>query len=1063
MAVFMEIRELSCLPAVISKRICIGLPHYDRQKKLAESLENSNMVVSNMASDSSAAAEPNSNEVIHKSVVAGAAFLPSQGPITAFTFLNPLAALEHTSFEEALRQVPEIFGCEAYLPEASYRKMLQEGRIVEEDLRDILLGELAYSASETVAGLTSRVDFRVSLLKNAMQYGDDSELNWLLMETDALSQFHPEASEGKRKKLVAESRHWVAGLPDAPFSRDLRSALRKARSADSDSPIWEEVSLKLIWHYCCEGVRRIPLIQPPVRRVIRHRDLLLQLTQVDPDESVHDLLVKFCAAYLDQGFAQWRLPERDSGFLDSFCQLFSTSEIQRLPWMKRLPAEIKRLREQCNSPAEWIADSLKTLGVTDEERDEYIRASMLALRGWAGMIWQTEIRPDRVYIPSPSGTLMEFVAVRLLLDRISTEYVARKTLSWTRPLAELSAALRSKLPTHLQISNEQYAFRIFQCAQVNGWGPSALSTLSTSGWKELIKELADFSEKERQRVFHIAFERRYARSAMDAVAARVSLPRRGPENPILQITCCIDAREESFRRHIEEVSPEVETFGAAGFFGIPMYYRALGDAHYSALCPIVVMPRFWLIEEPVYSMEEVARAKARARKILGTATHRILEQTHRSLGGAFVSALLGPLATAPLVGYTVFPGMTAQLNTAARHFVEPPQITRLKLQRGDGVAAGPEGAHIGFTVQEMATLGGKLLRDIGLTKIFAPIVLFMGHGSACLNNPHKSAYHCGACSGGAGGPNGRTAAAMLNDPRVRKILATQGLEIPTETFFMGGQHNTATDEITLYDMELLPTWHVQRMPVIRDILSRACERNAHERCRRFESAEFDISEGKALLHVQDRSQNLSETRPEYGNCTNSLCIVARRDRLRGLFLDRRSFLMSYDPTKDDADSSTLLGTLSAVVPVCEGINLLYTFSAIDRQGFGSGSKLPHNATSMLGVMDGAASDLRTGLPWQGVDIHEPMRLLFIIETTPEAMLSIMDRNETIARICRGGWVQLAVLDPNSSDIMYFSGGRFVKHIPQNHELPVIPCSTDWCRGSRENLPFAIVDASASSS
>ncbi|MEZ6125968.1 MAG: putative inorganic carbon transporter subunit DabA [Planctomycetaceae bacterium] len=1001
-----------------------------------------------------------SAEHIHQSVTQAAEFLPSQGPITAFTFLNPLAALETTSFDEALRVVPEVFGCQAYLSEDAYRKMLSQGRIVEDDLRDILLDELGYAAHETIAGLLPRVDFRVSLLKNAVQSGDESELHWLLLETDALARFRPEASEGKRSKVISESRHWIAGLPDDSFSKDLRSALRRARKAEGDSEIWEEISLRLIWHYCCNGVRRVPLVLPRTPVSVRHRDLLVGVTQNDPDELVNDVLVRFCSAYLDQGFAQWRLPDRDAGFLNSFCQLFETSGIHQAAWLRPLKEELQRLQRSCSTPAEWIADSLAAMGVAEDETNDFIRATLLGLRGWAGMIWQTEVRPDRVYIPSPSGTLMEFTAVRLLLDKLATRYVASKSICWKQPLTELRTYLREQLPEFVRITNEQYAFRIFQCAQVNGWGPSTLSTLTTTGWKELIQELADFSTHERQRIFHIAFERRYARSAMDAVATRVARPPIKPQNPILQVTCCIDAREESFRRHIEEVSSDVQTFGAAGFFGIPMYYRGLGDAHYTALCPIVVMPRFWLVEDPVYSTEETARAKARARRILGTATHRVLEQTHRSLGGAFVSALLGPLATAPLVGYTVFPGLTAQLNTVARHFVEPPQISRLRLERKESAAPGPEKDGIGFTVAEMAALGGKLLRDIGLIKDFAPIVLFLGHGSACLNNPHKSAYHCGACSGGAGGPNARAAAAMLNDPRVRKLLAVQGLEIPDETHFLGGQHNTATDEITFYDMELLPSWHVHRIQEIRDILSRACERNAQERCRRFESAALDIAEEDALLHVQDRAQNLSETRPEYGNCTNSLCIVARRERLRGLFLDRRSFLMSYDPTQDDAESSVLMGTLSAVVPVCEGINLLYTFSAMDRQGFGSGSKLPHNATSMLGVMDGAASDLRTGLPWQGVDIHEPMRLLFIIETTPEAMLSIMARNPTIDRICRGGWVQLAVLDPHSPTIMYFSGGRFVKHIPHTQHLPTVERSKDWSCGSRDNLPFAIVESPA---
>src|SRR5256885_5540968 len=108
--------------------------------------------------------------------------------------------------------------------------------------------------------------------------------------------------------------------------------------------------------------------------------------------------------------------------------------------------------------------------------------------------------------------------------------------------------------------------------------------------------------------------------------------------------------------------------------------------------------------------------------------------------------------------------------------------------------------------------------------------------------------------------------------------------------------------------------------------------------------------------------------------------------------------------------------MAAVVPVVAGISLEYYFSYVDPIGYGCGTKLPHNVTSLLGVMDGAASDLRPGLPWQGVEIHEPLRCLFVIESTPEAMMQIMERNATVGRILRNGWAHLAVLDPNSGQI-----------------------------------------------
>jgi uncharacterized protein YbcC (UPF0753/DUF2309 family) len=164
--------------------------------------------------------------------------------------------------------------------------------------------------------------------------------------------------------------------------------------------------------------------------------------------------------------------------------------------------------------------------------------------------------------------------------------------------------------------------------------------------------------------------------------------------------------------------------------------------------------------------------------------------------------------------------------------------------------------------------------------------------------------------------------------------------------------------------------------------------------------------------------------------------------------------MSYDQTLDTKDSAILARILAAVIPVCEGINLLYTLSAIDNRGWGSGTKLPHNVTSLLGVMDGAASDLRPGLPWQGVDIHEPVRLLFLIESTPEAMLQIIDNNPNIANIIRNGWAQLAVLDPHSSQIQKFTNNSFQPYTPESSSLPVSISSPQYYQGRREHLPFA---------
>lgn len=211
-----------------------------------------------------------------------------------------------------------------------------------------------------------------------------------------------------------------------------------------------------------------------------------------------------------------------------------------------------------------------------------------------------------------------------------------------------------------------------------------------------------------------------------------------------------------------------------------------------------------------------------------------------------------------------------------------------------------------------------------------------------------------------------------------------------------------------------------------------------------------------LKHVEGRAEDLSQVRPEYGHATNALCFVGRRQWSRGLFLDRRAFLQSYDPRQDDQESTILERILQAVIPVCAGINLEYYFSFVDPVGYGCGTKLPHNITSLIGVMNGAGSDLRPGLPWQMVEIHEPVRLLFVIETSSEVMEKIIARNPAIERLCHGDWVQLAVFDSRTCEIQLYRNGKFESYRPEADQLDSATSSVDWYRGWRDHLKFASV-------
>jgi uncharacterized protein YbcC (UPF0753/DUF2309 family) len=420
--------------------------------------------------------------------------------------------------------------------------------------------------------------------------------------------------------------------------------------------------------------------------------------------------------------------------------------------------------------------------------------------------------------------------------------------------------------------------------------------------------------------------------------------------------------------------------------------------------------------------------------------------------------MFGWLALVPLVLRVVFPWLHSRWRRAHDVPLGPPR-TRLLLQRDE--TAPPIATHSGFTVREMADIVRRVLEDVGIGRRLSPLVFVVGHGSVSLNNPHESAHDCGACGGGRGGPNARAFAQMANDPRVREQLAAEGLPIAPSTWFVGAERNTCNNLVTIFDQDLVPAERRAIFDLAVEAIETARRREAHERCRRFDAVPRWYPPLAALAHVEGRAADLAQPRPEYGHATNAFCVIGRRARTRGLFLDRRAFLVSYDPAAD-RDGLILARIMAAVVPVVAGISLEYYFSYVDPTGYGCGTKLPHNVTALLGVMDGAQSDLRTGLPWQMVEIHEPTRLALVVEGDPERVERVVHANPGIERLVRNRWMWLACLDQNGGALWERRSTGFVRHAV-GHALPVVAGdSASWYQGKRGFLPPVAIAPEASS-
>ncbi len=987
--------------------------------------------------------------------------LPAQGPIGVFIHHNTLHAFEHLRFEEAVRAGARVFGCEPFLSEDRYREELSRGRIRSAELAAELTRDLGPQANESIAGLTSRLQLRLAMLEHPLRTAHGPELAWFMAETDALHKARPDVSEVQRRRLITETRHWVMrrlrgslpGIPRPSWIDPLFARFRATRIEDWNDAHWESFTLAALWEACGEGVRRAPPCPPPPPPLLRHRDFLHAAGAGDADLLVHELLIRYVAAFLDQGIAHWSLPHRDQGFFHAFSALYRSGAGATAWWLTHLPTELQRLATEAPTALASLRDSLSLLGVQPAETEDYLVATLLALRGWGGMLWHVEQRADRVHHPVPEGSLVDFLAVRLLLDRLALQALARSKLGLSGPLATLRQDLASRLPSSRPPDHDARAFPIFQLAQQLGWTPEQLFQLDHAAWARLLHEVESFDGLDRRRIFHLAYEHRFRAQTLDALASRAGPAPIPSTRPSFQAVFCIDEREESIRRHVEELAPSAETFGAAGFFGVVMYYRGAAAADFVPLCPVVVRPQHWVSETVDRRLSAEDRRRRLTRRRLGMALQRFHGGSRRIVSGAFLSATLGLLATLPLVARVVFPRLTARFRGFFGRFLAPPPLTRLLLERSTP-QPGPHESQHGFLPNEMVAITERLLRDVGLTQRLARLVLIFGHGSTSLNNPHESAHDCGACGGGQGGPNARAIAEMLNDPRIRSALRQRDISIPDDTVFVGGLHNTSNDQLTFYDVDRVPLTHQAEFDQASQTLQEACVRNAHERARRFGSAPLGLSPVAAKYHMEGRAEDLSQVRPEWGHATNAICIVGRRQRTRGLFLDRRAFLVSYDPTLDDADTNILARILGAVFPVCSGINLEYYFSYVDSRGWGSGSKLPHNITGLIGVMDGAVSDLRTGLPWQMVEIHEPLRLLFVIETTPAAMLNIMAKNPAIHTLVTSRWVQLAVLHPATGAIHLYRDGTFEPYQSAAGPLPLAASSKEWYAGWRDHLEFA---------
>jgi uncharacterized protein YbcC (UPF0753/DUF2309 family) len=514
------------------------------------------------------------------------------------------------------------------------------------------------------------------------------------------------------------------------------------------------------------------------------------------------------------------------------------------------------------------------------------------------------------------------------------------------------------------------------------------------GWAGLDAAVA--AERARQHAGWQRMEAREQQVQADLIAA-MSRPAAGVSaTPSVQAVFCIDVRSEVFRRALEAADATIATRGFAGFFGLPIDHRPLGTDWRQPQLPGLLAPALTADEEPVERSLAQALAGRRRARLAAAASWDGWRGTPAA-GFSFVEAC-GALYAGPLLRASL-PRGDAE-----------PDWSQAGLKRDEACAVRPR---LALDTEAGAALAQGVLRAMGLVDGFAPLVLLCGHGGQSANNAHAAGLDCGACGGRSGEVNARALAALLNDVAVRQALRERGLSIPDRTWFVAGLHNTTTDEVRLFDTELLPTSHAQALQALQRALAAAGDATRAERAPGLGLPAMDAPALRRAL--RERAAHWAETRPEWALADNAAFVAAPRARTLGANLGGRAFLHDYDH-RLDADRSVLTLILTAPVVVAHWINLQYLASTVDPHRQGAGNKLLHNVVGGgVGVFEGNGGDLRIGLPWQSVHDgerlrHTPRRLSVFVEAPREAIDGVIAAHETVRRLVDHGWLHLLAVE-----------------------------------------------------
>jgi len=702
-----------------------------------------------------------------------------------------------------------------------------------------------------------------------------------------------------------------------------------------------------------------------------------RLEQLGRVNAAHDLncnIIKWCKLFLDETQAVWSMPNREKGFYRAWRKLVQYD-----------PALSRKMREQLSDLPEEadaaLMEVLFALEIPFSEFQEYFEAHFLALPGWSGMmLWRSEQSTEE------SSLLLEYLAVR-----ISMEWALVK------PFLPLPEKRNNKVHLEPLIT----AWAEWGNLPINAW-----SQLSSTEIKACLTLAYRFDNIQRNRLWLEAWEKTYEDQLKKMLISQKTAEEVENIKPALaQFVFCIDVRSEPFRGKLEK-GGDFKTFGTAGFFGLPIETYELGSNHTHNSLPVMFKPQYKIKEFSPESESYQQRHHA-----VNSIGYTFNAMKHNLISSMVLPEISGPWLSLQTLARSFLPRSAGRtLRKLHERWLHKPSTELLLDHTQTSETALPNG----FSVKEKVHYVRQALIMMGLTDHFAPLVVICGHGSHSTNNPYSSALDCGACGGASSGFNARVLATLCNLPIVRKSLEAEGIIIPKDTIFAAAEHITTLDELRWLYVPELSDEAMKAFNRVQAELPKVTEEANSERIPHLPNLGTHLKNPKA--EAQRLSEDWSEVRPEWGLARNAAFIIGERRLTQGCNLGGRVFLNNYN-WKKDKNGGILANIISGPATVAQWINLQYYASTVAPHYYGSGNKTTQTVTAGLGVMQGNASDLLSGLPWQSVmksdeeAYHEPLRLLVVIQAPREYVKRMLDQDHAFQQKVKNGWVRLASIDP----------------------------------------------------